>query len=124
MSPRFQDLASFTTADIEAAFDRNDPAELALVSLTVSLSSGDPVLASSVCVRLSRLGQEAVRGNALLGLGHLARRFRSLDEPSVRPVIEAGLADPSAAVRSSAASAADEIHQFLGWTFPGHHYGS
>jgi hypothetical protein len=64
-----------------------------------------------------------VRGNALASLGHLARRFRSLDEQAVKPVIEAALGDTDEYVRVHAQSAADEIHQFLHWNIQGHKYG-
>jgi HEAT repeat protein len=121
---RFQDLSTVTDADIEAAIARDDPNELPLVPLTVTLLTADPAAAAAVCSRLAGHEDPRVRANAIVSLGHLARRFRSLDEKQVRPVIEAGLRDDDEGTRSAALSAADEIHQFLHWTFPGHTYGS
>lgn len=120
---RFQDLEYFTNDDVNDAILRNDPAELALVSITVALSSPDAACAQDVCLRLGVYKDPRVRGNAVMCLGHLARRFRSLDEPRVRPLIEASLRDSDDYVRTLAVSAADEVHQFLGWEFPGHVYG-
>jgi len=120
---KFQDLEHFTIDDITAALRRNDPDELQLVSLTVALAATDPDAAVPVCLRLCSHTDKRVRGNALVSLGHLARRFRSLDEVSVKPLIEDGLKDPDEYVRLSAKSAADEIHQFLHWTIAGHAYG-
>ncbi len=120
---RFQDLESFTDDDIKDAFLRDDPSELMLVSITVALSSPDLVCAQDACLRLGSYNDPRVRGNAVMCLGHLARRFSSLDELRVRPLIESSLRDGDDYVRTLACSAADEIHQFLGWEFPGHTYG-
>jgi hypothetical protein len=56
-----------------------------------------------------------VRGSALLGFGHLARRFRELDAGRVRPLLLAGLADPDPWVRGQADAAADDAEFYLGW---------
>ena len=123
MQQRLQDLASFTPQDIEAAIARNAPDEIPLVPLTVAMLSDDGTAAMHVCVRLARHDDPQVRANALISLGHLARRFRSLDEALVKPLVEEGLRDPDDAVRILAKSAADEIHQFLHWAIAGHVYG-
>lgn len=123
MESRFQDLESITVADIQAAVERNDPAELALVPVTVALVAQDLELAMDICCRLAVHDDPAVRGNAIVSLGHLARRFRSLDELRVKPLLEAALRDDNDGVRSLAKSAADEAHQFLHWTISGHTYG-
>ncbi len=120
---KFQDLDRFTDDDIAAALQRNDPDELQLVSLTVALTAADPAAAAPLCIRLCSHADNRVKGNALVSLGHLARRFGSLDEALVKPLIERGLKDPDEYVRTSAKSAADEIHQFLHWTIAGHAYG-
>jgi uncharacterized protein (DUF111 family) len=124
MQQRFQDLETFTSRDIEEAIDRNAPDEIALVPLTVAMLSEDGAAAMRVCVRLARHEDPRVRANALISLGHLARRFRSLDEAVVKPLVEEGLRDADDAVRILAKSAADEIHQFLHWTIAGHTYGT
>jgi len=123
MQKKFQDLETFTERDVEEALSRNADDEISLVPLTISLVATDPVYAQQVCLKLAAYPQPLVRGNALVSLGHLARRFRSLDELLVKRIIEAGLLDNDEYVRLSAKSAADEIHQFLGWTFQNHVYG-
>lgn len=123
MALKFEDLTTVTPDDIQAALRRNRPEELALVSITVALLSQDLVPAQDACLRLSVNENPRIRGHAVMSLGHLARRFRKLDEKRVRPVVEAGLADPDEYARAHAKSAADEIHQFLGWNFKGHVYG-
>lgn len=120
---KFQDLEQFTEHDAEEAIRRNNSAELQLVSVTVALASPDQCFAERVCVRLAAHRDANVRANAFISLGHLARRFRILDETTVKPLIEAGLRDPEEYVRANAKSAADEIHQFLHWKISGHMYG-
>jgi len=123
MTIRFQDLESFTRDDVDAAITRNDPDELQLVSITVALSSSELALAQEVCLKLCAHEHFKVRGNAVMSLGHLARRFRSLDEYKVKPFLESALNDKDEYVKTLAKSAADEIHQFLHWQIPGHIYG-
>ena len=120
---KFQDLESYTAVDVEAAIARNSPDELPLVPITVALLSPDPGDGLTVCLRFTTHENPKVRGNAVLSIGYLARRFRCLDEMLVKPVIENAMHDRDEYVRSSACSAADEIHQFLHWTFAGHRYG-
>jgi len=120
---KFQDLEQFTNADVEAAIKRNDPEELQLVPVTVALSSSDQPFAQEICIRLASHAHSKVRGNAVMSLGHIARRFRALDEHTVKPLIEAALIDADEYVRTHAKAAADEIHQFLHWTIRGHEYG-
>jgi len=123
MTYKLQDLNNITENDVNAALLRNDHEELEFVSLTLALSDLDFNFTQSVCLRLGSDKHSGVRGNALVSLGHLARRFRHLEEQSVKPVIEAGLRDANEYVRMSAKSAADEIHQFLHWQISGHQFG-
>ena len=123
VTKRFQDLERFTASDIDAAIERNDPNELQMVSVTMALACPDRTAAQDVCLRLSSHTHNKVRGNAIMSLGHLGRRFRALDEQAVKPVIESALCDADDYVRTRAKSAADEIHQFLGWSIAGHVYG-
>lgn len=58
-----------------------------------------------------------LRGNAVLGFGHIARVHGQLDENVVHPIIAAALRDPDAYVRGQASCAADDTAFFLGWKF-------
>lgn len=120
---KFQELDTFTRRDVEEALRRDADDEISFVPLTVALVATDPAYAQQVCLKFAADHRPMVRGNALDSLGHIARRFRTLDELPVKLAIEAGLVDNDDHVRLSAKSAADEIHQFLGWTFQNHAYG-
>ena len=120
---KLQDLETFSQQDVKAAILRNDPAELELVAITVALSDLDIYFVQSICIGLVSHLNSHVRGNALVSLGHLARRYRMLDEQSVKPLIESALVDTHGYVRLCAKSAADEVHQFLHWDISGHIFG-
>lgn len=69
---------------------------------------------AAFCERFISHPDPSVHGAALLGFGHLARRFRHLDA-RLGPVLETGLADPDPWVRGQAGCAADDAGHFLGW---------
>lgn len=77
--------------DIDAVLARGDLAELRLVALSMSLHSESPERAEESCLRRARHADGITRGNAALGLGHLARIHRGLTECAARPVLEAAL---------------------------------
>ena len=110
-------LDGWTEVDAEAVIARGDPADLLYVPIVVGMDPPDCEWAASVCVRLAVHPDEQVRANAVLGLGHLSRVCGRLNESVVRPLVEAGLRDPSAVVRGHADSAADDLGVFLGWQF-------
>jgi hypothetical protein len=123
MIKKLQDLDIITAKDVSLALVRNDTEELALVSVTVALSDLDFDFILAICLQLCSSQDSKVHGNALSSLGYLARRFRQLDEQTIKPLIESSLRDPDEYIRVCAKSAADEIHQFLHWQIEGHIYG-
>src|SRR5437870_596202 len=107
----------WTETDVEAVLARGDPAELLYVPIVVPLDPPDCAWAEGICVRLSSHAHHNVRGNAILGFGHLARTCGRLTESVVRPIIQAALRDEHPYVRSQARNAADDVAQCLGWQF-------
>jgi len=102
---------------VEAALERDDPVELMDWILEFAGESGDRDLVETCCLRLARHRNAMVRGNAMLGLGHVARRFGRLDAHRVKRVIDNALHDGSAYVREQARSAAEDLRTFLDWEF-------
>lgn len=100
---------------VESAISRNDPNELIYAVLSAALYADDPDFAEGICVHLAAHEHFNVRGNAVLGFGHLARIHRRLNEGLVKPLIEAALADESAYVRGQANAAADDVEFYLKW---------
>ena len=102
-------------AAAEATIARNEPAELLYVPVAVSLHAERLAWAQGVCARLAVHPHFNVRGNAVLGFGHLARRFGWLERAVVAPLVVRALADADPYVRGQAHAAVDDLQHFLGW---------
>ena len=101
----------------EAALERDDPVELMDWILELAAEGGDRAFAENCCARLARHRNAMVRGNAMLGFGHLARRFGRLDAQRIKRLVDMALHDGSGYVREQARSAADDLTTFLAWEF-------
>lgn len=115
----YQQVRNYTTAEIEKALERSVPHELQVVIIGAALYHDDAAYVERLCCDLADSSHEELRGNAILCLGHLARRFRRLVEQQTRPLIESGLIDPSEYVRGQAWAAAEDAAHFLGWAIEG-----
>lgn len=109
----------WTIADVERLIERGEPDDLLNIAIAVSLNPPDCSWATTVCTRLASHADPNVRGNAILGFGHLARLCGALDEARVRPLIESALRDEDDYVRGQADAAASDVTFFLGWTIAG-----
>jgi hypothetical protein len=107
----FQSLRRFRDEDVEAALQRDDAEELRHVVIAVALEEPDWTVAHQVCLRLARHADPTVRGNALLGFGHLARRFGMASEEA-RALVNSGLTDSDPHVKAQSESAVDDIAMF------------
>lgn len=99
----------------DAALERDDPLELQQLILDVSLEARSRRWAEWACAKLARHRNANVRGNALQGFGHLARRFGEVDPARARRPIETGLYADNEYVREKATSAADDVDTHLSW---------
>ena len=113
--PRYEPIPELTRTEVEAAIARDDPDELLRAVLAAALQAEDGAWAEDVCARLAAHPHPDVRGNAVLGLGHLARVHGRLDRERAMPLLEAALADADEHVRGQADAAADDVEHFLGW---------
>lgn len=110
-------VPQLTHAEVERVFTAGSPEEMQRAILSVGTNDPDFDWSQDWCVTLSRHDEEWVRGNALLALGHLARRFGKLNEHAIRRV-SAGLEDASAVVHERANAAADDIDHYLAYSMP------
>ncbi|KCZ96654.1 hypothetical protein HPO_18852 [Hyphomonas polymorpha PS728] len=98
--------------------DDDTPLEyLALLPIDFSMNPPEDVNVESVCIALSTHPDVFVRGNAMIGFGHLARVTRKLNKARVKPILEAALHDMEPSVRGKADDAMDDIENYLGWKF-------
>ncbi len=112
---KHETLADFSTNEIEVAIRDNNLIKLRLISISISLFSADLIRAEQICLTLSTHADPTVRGNAILGFGHLARRFGKLPQERILAVIENALMDENSFVRGQADAAADDVEFFLEW---------
>jgi hypothetical protein len=109
---KYEDIPRLSRAEVEEAL-RNNSEDLSVAVLSAVLFSDDREWAESVCVRAASHAEAKVKGNAILGFGHLARRSGDFVQPQIATeIIEKALRDSSEYVRGQAESAADDIEAF------------
>lgn len=112
---QYEEIQPATAADVREALEQSEMEKASELIVGMALHSPSADSAVQSCLEAAGFPHPAVRGNAILGLGHLARRFGYLERSRVEPVLAAALADPDSYVRNQALAAADDIQQFLGW---------
>jgi hypothetical protein len=112
---RYEPIPKWTASEIEAILVQNRPDEVCLAALSAALYADDSLWAEAICLRLAQHPNAAVRGNAILGFGHIARLHQHLTRTLTQPVIERALQDENNYVRSQAENAADDVNVFLKW---------
>ena len=105
----------WTEADVEAVLGRGDPAELLYVPIVIGMNAEDcdQAWVESVCFNLADHRDFNVRGNAILGLGHIARTCRKLNLDRAVPIISLALSDANEYVRRHANHAASDLQIYL-----------
>ncbi len=101
--------------DLHLALTNNDVETAARVLIGWCLHSEDYAAAETACLALATHTDATLRGNAVLGLGHLARLHRSTSPVAIAAVTNA-LDDPARYVRSQAHAAADDLNHFTAAT--------
>jgi hypothetical protein len=99
------------SAELDAALNTDDVDALRRMVIAVTALGEDADRATGLVRQLLRHKDELVRGNAVLGIGHIARRFGSVPA-DLLPRLRAAKTDPSDYVRGHAASAADDLRMF------------
>ncbi len=114
--------SGWTEADVEAVLLRGDPMELLYAPIVAGMNADlcSQGWAESVCLRLAAHSDFNVRGNAMLGFGHIARTCRELSLGRVLPVLSNALVDPHEYVRGQADCAACDLDMFMGVRVPGY----
>ena len=112
MSNRYEQPRYEGHEELLAAIRANDVARLRQAIIAASLYGDDHGAIEKACLELSTHEDEIVRGNAVLALGHIARRFSMLSPRGVQ-VVRDGRQDPSQYVRGQAHAAADDVAHFL-----------
>jgi hypothetical protein len=111
----YENVPAVSISVAEAALIAGNYEALATYVIGVALHEPDAQSAIAICLKSARVGNSVVRGNAILGFGHLARRFGKLESKEIKPVVVAGLKDSDSYVRGQSHAAADDLEHFLGW---------
>lgn len=107
----YTNAAPISDEDALCLLNNGNTDELKRLLISVSLHSQDQVYAERLCAMCSTHADEEVRGNAIIGLGHIIRRFGFLTESS-KQIIKLSLMDESAYVRSHSYSAQEDVELF------------
>jgi hypothetical protein len=103
----------FNPSELDEIIASDDIESLRLAPISVSMYEGDFELAHDVCAKLTAHPDSTVRGNAVLGFGHLARRFRTLHLATVEPIYRLALKSKDDYVRMQANDMLDDIRYYL-----------
>jgi len=108
-------LDGWSNENVEAVLLRGDPEELLCVPIVVGMYAPacGAEWAEQVCVRLSSHPSLTVRGNALLGIGHIARTCLELRDVRSVQAVQQGQHDPGPYVRGHSEDAKSDIEHFL-----------
>jgi hypothetical protein len=112
---KYREVPPWDREVVREALHDDDPQRLLLAVLAVSLHDPERCYAQGLCVELSAHSHFHVRGNAILGFSHIARRFGYLDREIVQPIIQASLLDEVEYVRGQAIATMDDMAFLLGW---------
>jgi hypothetical protein len=116
---KYEEISPSDHQAVEQALRDDVPEVLWRVVIAVSMHDDNWRYAQDLCIRLAAHAHFNVRGNAVLGFGHIARVHGQLDQALVQPIIQAALHDPSDYIRGQAVSAVDDTEFFLKWHYDG-----
>jgi hypothetical protein len=112
---KYEAITDFSKDEMDSALEKGNLELLRLIPISVSLNSNELESAEQICLILSAHKDFTVRGNAILGFGHLARRFGKLTNENILTVIQNALMDENGYVCGQAEAAADDVEHFLKW---------
>lgn len=95
--------------------------EKAELAMALGFDCPDYGFAQSMCVQLLQTEDEIVRGNAIIGLAHIARRFGKLDKRVVKPYLLRELRE-NIKCKDFVTDAVHDINMYLGWSIADRRY--
>jgi hypothetical protein len=96
---KYEAITQCSREAVDQALQDDVPETLLRIVIAVSMHDSDWQYAQDICVRLSSHPHFNVRGNAVLGFGHVARVNGQLDRALVQPIIESALRDENDYIR-------------------------
>ena len=103
----------WTKEQVETVIKRDDVDEVLYAPIVATMDPPDFAWSEAICIQLANHEHYNVRGNAILGFGHLARIFgRASDQ--ARTLVSKALGDGHDFVSGHAHSARDDIEHYTG----------
>ena len=96
-------------------------AEKADLAIALGFDCPDYGFAQSMCIQLLQMEDEITRADAVIGLAHIARRFRKLDKRVVKPYLLRELRE-NEQCKDLIAEAISDINIYLGWNIANIHH--
>lgn len=113
----YREIPEFSEEEIKQAVVNNDVDKLLRNVISVALYSEDANMLKISCIMFSNHANFNLRGNSILGFGHVARIHNKLDKSLVKPIIEKALLDENEFVRGQAENAKDDTELILKWKY-------
>lgn len=107
----YESIPAISRGAAENAFQENDAEKIILALLGLALHDPDWRYVQSLCLSYLKHEDRWIRGAAAVGLGHLARIHKQLDEYSVRPALERLINDDG--MDGKAADALADMNKYL-----------
>ena len=89
------------------------------LALALGFDCPDYGFAQSICLRLLDSDDENVKTSAIIGLAHIARRFKKLDKRTVKPYLLRELRE-NASGKELIVDAVEQINTYLNWHIAKH----
>ena len=110
----------YTNESVLQILKNGSDEEKADLAIALGFDCPDYGFAQSMCIQLLQIENECIRGNAVIGLAHIARRFRKLDKRVVKPYLLRELRK-NEQCRDLIAEAISDINIYLGWNIANRH---
>lgn len=104
----------YTNASALAILKNGTDNEKAELAIALGFDCPDYGFAQSMCIQLLQMENEIIRGNAIIALAHIARRFRKLDKRVVKPYLLKELKE-NMQYKDLIEEAICEINMYLDW---------
>ena len=116
---KYVEPGQYSREEVENAIASNSETELIDMVISASMFAEDGDWAETVCLRLANHSNSSIRGNAILGFGHISRVHGKVSSPVVKDLLKNALLDQDEYVRGQAEAALDDLEHFLGWQING-----
>ena len=110
----YEEPKKYSKREVEEAIQKNNPDKPLRIAISVAMLSNDGKWAEEICLKLAVHDHYNVRGNAILGFGHIARINGELNYKKHLSFVTKALTDDNSYVKGQAHDVADDIKHFLG----------